>query len=75
VKLADFGFAKTLEQGASLAESFCGTLDFIAPERIVGMFVSCVLFVWVLFMWVCCLCVGVLFVCGCVVGGYVVCVC
>ena len=26
VKLADFGFAKTLEYGASLAESFCGTL-------------------------------------------------
>jgi serine/threonine protein kinase len=38
VKLADFGFAKTLEQGASLAESFCGTLDFIAPERITGCY-------------------------------------
>ena len=37
VKLADFGFAKTLEYGASLAESFCGTLDFIAPERITGI--------------------------------------
>lgn len=36
IKLADFGLAKTLEYGASLAESFCGTLDFIAPERMTG---------------------------------------
>lgn len=36
IKLADFGLAKTLEYGASLAESFCGTLDFIAPERMAG---------------------------------------
>ena len=36
VKLADFGLARTLESGASLAESFCGTFDYMAPERMIG---------------------------------------
>ena len=37
VKLADFGLARTLESGASLAESFCGTFDYMAPERMIGV--------------------------------------
>ena len=47
IKLADFGLAKTLEYGASLAESFCGTLDFIAPERMTGRSDYIIPSVWV----------------------------
>jgi serine/threonine protein kinase len=36
VKLADFGLARTLELGHSLADSFVGTFDFMAPERLTG---------------------------------------
>ena len=36
VKLADFGLARTLDQGASFAESFLGTLEYMAPERVIG---------------------------------------
>jgi serine/threonine protein kinase len=36
VKLADFGLARTLDKGASFAESFMGTMEYMAPERVVG---------------------------------------
>eukprot|EP01034_Spumella_vulgaris_P024943 gene24943-31343_t len=36
VKLADFGLARTLELGQSLADSFVGTFDYMAPERLSG---------------------------------------
>jgi mitogen-activated protein kinase kinase 1 len=36
VKLADFGLARTLEIGNTLADSFVGTFDFMAPERMTG---------------------------------------
>ena len=36
VKLADFGLAKTLEDGMTHADSFIGTFDFMAPEKLTG---------------------------------------
>ena len=36
VKLADFGLARKLEHGHSLAESFIGTFEYMAPERVAG---------------------------------------
>ena len=36
VKLADFGLAKYMDVGESLAESFVGTFDYMAPERLRG---------------------------------------
>jgi serine/threonine protein kinase len=33
VKLADFGLARSLDSGQSLAESFVGTFDYMSPER------------------------------------------
>ena len=36
VKLADFGLARVLDKGHSLAESFLGTFEYMAPERVMG---------------------------------------
>ena len=36
VKLADFGLARTLDNGQSLANSFVGTFLYMAPERLTG---------------------------------------
>jgi serine/threonine protein kinase len=36
VKLADFGLARTLDSGQSLANSFVGTFLYMAPERLTG---------------------------------------
>ena len=36
VKLADFGLARKLEQGHSVSESFIGTFEYMAPERLTG---------------------------------------
>ena len=36
VKLADFGLARKLDQGHSVAESFIGTFEYMAPERVAG---------------------------------------
>lgn len=36
VKLADFGLAKSLDLNSSLADSFVGTFDYMAPERLTG---------------------------------------
>lgn len=36
VKLADFGLARTLDKGASYADSFMGTMEYMAPERVLG---------------------------------------
>lgn len=36
VKLADFGLARTLDHGQSLANSFVGTFLYMAPERLTG---------------------------------------
>jgi len=36
VKLADFGLARKLEHGQSLAESFIGTFEYMSPERVAG---------------------------------------
>lgn len=36
VKLADFGLAKSLDLSSSLADSFVGTFDYMAPERLTG---------------------------------------
>ena len=33
VKLADFGLARSMDSGQSLAESFVGTFDDMSPER------------------------------------------
>eukprot|EP00451_Oxyrrhis_marina_P003740 CAMPEP_0204274430 /NCGR_PEP_ID=MMETSP0468-20130131/25183_1 /ASSEMBLY_ACC=CAM_ASM_000383 /TAXON_ID=2969 /ORGANISM="Oxyrrhis marina" /LENGTH=407 /DNA_ID=CAMNT_0051250639 /DNA_START=17 /DNA_END=1240 /DNA_ORIENTATION=- len=35
IKLCDFGYAKPIEAGAT-ATTFCGTLDYLAPEMIKG---------------------------------------
>ena len=48
VKLADFGISRTLEDGNSLAESFVGTLDYMAPERMIGQPYSYSSDVWAL---------------------------
>lgn len=36
IKLADFGLARTLDSGQSLATSFVGTFLYMAPERLTG---------------------------------------
>jgi serine/threonine protein kinase len=36
IKLADFGLARTLDSGQSLANSFVGTFLYMAPERLTG---------------------------------------
>ena len=36
VKLADFGISRVMDEGNALAESFVGTLDYMAPERMIG---------------------------------------
>ena len=36
VKLSDFGLARTLDLGQSLADSFLGTFEYMAPERLAG---------------------------------------
>jgi serine/threonine protein kinase len=36
VKLADFGIAKQMENGVSIAESFIGTFEYMSPERVAG---------------------------------------
>lgn len=36
VKLSDFGLAKTMDLGHSLADSFLGTFEYMAPERLAG---------------------------------------
>ena len=36
VKLADFGIARKMEDGQSVAESFIGTFEYMAPERVAG---------------------------------------
>lgn len=36
VKLADFGLAKALDEGNSMANSFIGTFDYMSPERLKG---------------------------------------
>jgi serine/threonine protein kinase len=48
VKLADFGISRFLEEGNSLAESFVGTLDYMAPERMIGQPYSYSSDVWAL---------------------------
>ena len=34
VKLADFGWSNVLQEAESLKSTFCGTLDYLAPEMI-----------------------------------------
>jgi serine/threonine protein kinase len=36
VKLADFGIARMMDNGNSVAESFIGTFQYMAPERVTG---------------------------------------
>lgn len=36
IKLSDFGLAKTMDVGHSLADSFIGTFEYMAPERLAG---------------------------------------
>ena len=48
VKLADFGLARTLEQGNTLADSFVGTFDYMSPERMMGGQYSFLSDVWAL---------------------------
>ncbi len=36
VKLADFGIARSMNQGNSVADSFVGTFEYMAPERVCG---------------------------------------
>jgi serine/threonine protein kinase len=36
IKLSDFGLAKTMDLGHSLADSFIGTFEYMAPERLSG---------------------------------------
>jgi serine/threonine protein kinase len=36
VKLADFGLARALDEGNSMADSFIGTFDYMSPERLKG---------------------------------------
>lgn len=50
VKLADFGLAKTLDKGRSLADSFIGTFDYMAPERLQGQSYNFVSDIWSLGM-------------------------
>lgn len=46
VKLSDFGIAKIMELGSSLAESFVGTFEYMAPERLSGEPYSFVADIW-----------------------------
>eukprot|EP01036_Dinobryon_divergens_P025049 gene25049-33561_t len=46
VKLADFGLARSLDSGTSLAESFVGTFDYMSPERLTGEAYSLLSDVW-----------------------------
>lgn len=46
VKLADFGLARTLDCGQSLADSFVGTFDYMSPERLTGESYSLISDVW-----------------------------
>lgn len=48
VKLADFGLARTLDIGNTLADSFVGTFDYMAPERMTGQQYSFLSDVWAL---------------------------
>jgi serine/threonine protein kinase len=36
IKLSDFGLAKTMDLGHSMADSFIGTFEYMAPERLSG---------------------------------------
>lgn len=45
VKLADFGWSNIL-QSSSLRQTFCGTLDYLAPEMIKGEGHDCSLDMW-----------------------------
>lgn len=46
VKLADFGLARTLDIGNTLADSFVGTFDYMAPERMTGQQYSFASDIW-----------------------------
>lgn len=46
VKLADFGLARTLDFGHSLADSFVGTFDYMSPERLTGEAYSLLSDIW-----------------------------
>lgn len=50
VKLSDFGIAKSMEVGTSLAESFVGTFEYMSPERLSGEPYSFVSDIWSLGM-------------------------
>jgi mitogen-activated protein kinase kinase 1 len=50
VKLSDFGIARSMEVGASLAESFVGTFEYMSPERLSGEPYSFVSDIWSLGM-------------------------
>jgi serine/threonine protein kinase len=46
VKLADFGLSRMLDNGQSLVESFVGTFNYMAPERMTGNSYSFLSDVW-----------------------------
>ena len=42
VKLADFGLARFMEMGESLAETFVGTFDYMVRSRVCACLCTCV---------------------------------